>query len=131
MDSTLLKSLVGSLMYLICTRPDILVVVGVVSRFMEAPTSTHLEVAKRILRFLKGTIDLGLFYSSLIILILWDIVIVIMREMFMIEKTHRVLCFSWVIVLFLGVQRNNQLLFFRLVNLNIWQRHHVRVMLFG
>lgn len=45
-------------------EPDILFAVGVVSRFMEAPTSNHLKVARRILRYLKGTIDLGLFYSS-------------------------------------------------------------------
>uniref|UniRef100_A0A3Q7G1C4 Reverse transcriptase Ty1/copia-type domain-containing protein n=1 Tax=Solanum lycopersicum TaxID=4081 RepID=A0A3Q7G1C4_SOLLC len=35
-----------------------------ISRFMESPTSTYLKVTKRILRYLKGTIDLGLFYSS-------------------------------------------------------------------
>ena len=64
MDSTLFKSLIGSLRYLTCTRRDILFAVGVVSRFMEAPTSTHLKVAKRILSYLKSTIDLGLFYSS-------------------------------------------------------------------
>ena len=52
-DSTLFKSLVGSLRYLTCTRPHILFAVGVVSPFMEAPTSTHLNVAKRILRYLK------------------------------------------------------------------------------
>ena len=63
MDSTLFKSLIGCLRYLTCTRPDILFAVEVVSHFMDAPTSTHLKVAKRILRYLKGTIDLGLFYS--------------------------------------------------------------------
>ncbi|XP_070031843.1 secreted RxLR effector protein 161-like [Nicotiana tomentosiformis] len=63
MDPTFFKSLVGSLRYLTCIRPDILFVVGVVSRFMEAPTSTHLKVTRRILRYLKGTIDFGLFYS--------------------------------------------------------------------
>lgn len=45
-------------------RPDIVFAVGVVSQFMEAPTSTHLKFARRIIRYLKGTIDLGLFYSS-------------------------------------------------------------------
>ncbi|XP_059310067.1 secreted RxLR effector protein 161-like [Lycium ferocissimum] len=63
-DSTLLKSLVGNLRYLTCTRPDILFTVGVVSCFMEAPSFTHLKVAGRILRYLKGTIDLRLFYTS-------------------------------------------------------------------
>ena len=38
-DPTSFKSLVGSLRYLTCTRPDILFAVGVISRFMEAPTS--------------------------------------------------------------------------------------------
>ena len=63
-DLTLFKSFVGSLRYLTCTRPDILFVVGVISQFMEAPTSTHMKAAKRILRYLKGTIDYGLLYSS-------------------------------------------------------------------
>ncbi|KAL5820270.1 hypothetical protein ACOSQ3_022152 [Xanthoceras sorbifolium] len=56
-------SLVGSLRYLTCTRPDILYAVGLVSRYMENPTTTHFKVAKRILRYIKGTIDFGLFYS--------------------------------------------------------------------
>ncbi|XP_070049850.1 secreted RxLR effector protein 161-like [Nicotiana tomentosiformis] len=63
-DSTFFKSLVGSLRYLTCIKPDILFAVGVVSHFMEALTSTHLKVTRRILRYLKGTIDFGLFYSS-------------------------------------------------------------------
>ncbi|KAF7132073.1 hypothetical protein RHSIM_Rhsim09G0034600 [Rhododendron simsii] len=52
-DSTLFKSLVGSLRYLTCTRPDILFGVGLISRYMEAPTMTHFKAAKRILRYLK------------------------------------------------------------------------------
>ena len=63
-DPTLFKSLVGSLRYLTCTRPDILYAVGIVSRFMEAPTTTHFKTAKRILRYIKGTTNYGLFYSS-------------------------------------------------------------------
>ncbi|KAL5812625.1 hypothetical protein ACOSQ3_027575 [Xanthoceras sorbifolium] len=62
-DPTFFKSLVGSLRYLTCTRPDILYAVGLVSRYMENPTTTHFKAAKRILRYIKGTIDFGLFYS--------------------------------------------------------------------
>ena len=62
-DPTLFKSLVGSLRYLTCTRPDILYAVGVVSRHMEHPTTTHLKAAKRILRYIKGTTNFGLYYT--------------------------------------------------------------------
>ena len=63
-DVTLFRSLVGSLRYLTCTRPDILYATGLVSRYMENPTTTHFKAAKRILRYLKGTINYGLFYST-------------------------------------------------------------------
>ena len=63
-DTTLFKSLIGSLRYLTCTRPDILYATGLISRYMENPTTTHFKAAKRILRYLKGTINFGLFYST-------------------------------------------------------------------
>ncbi|GKD22590.1 retrovirus-related pol polyprotein from transposon TNT 1-94, partial [Tanacetum coccineum] len=63
-DSTLFKSLVGSLCYLTCTRPDILFAVGLISRFMEEPTTKHLKIAKRILRYIKGAVDYGMLYST-------------------------------------------------------------------
>ncbi|XP_070664609.1 uncharacterized mitochondrial protein AtMg00810-like [Malus domestica] len=56
-DPTFFKSLGGSLRYLTCTKPDILYAVGLVSRYMENPTTTHLKTAKRILRYLKGDSD--------------------------------------------------------------------------
>jgi hypothetical protein len=63
-DPTYFKSLVGSLRYLTCTRPDILYGVGLVSRYMETPDQSHLFAAKRILRYIKGTHSDGLFYQS-------------------------------------------------------------------
>ncbi|XP_022895465.1 uncharacterized protein LOC111409681 [Olea europaea var. sylvestris] len=63
-NPTLFKSLVGSLRYLTCTRPDILFGVGLISRYMETPTMTHMKTAKRILRYIKCTLDYGLVYSS-------------------------------------------------------------------
>lgn len=45
-------------------RPDIFYSVGLVSCYIEAPTFTHMEMAKRILHYIKGTLDYGLTYSS-------------------------------------------------------------------
>ncbi|XP_022883367.1 uncharacterized protein LOC111400170 [Olea europaea var. sylvestris] len=63
-DPTLFRSLVGSLRYLTCIRPDILFGVGLVSRCMEAPTTTHLKAAKKILHYIKGTLDFELHYYA-------------------------------------------------------------------
>ena len=63
-DPSYFKSLVGSLIYLTCTQPNILCSVGLVSRFMESPKITHLKVAKKIFHYLKGTLNYELFYSS-------------------------------------------------------------------
>eukprot|EP01018_Ginkgo_biloba_P031551 Gb_16945 [translate_table: standard] len=51
-DGTLYRQLVGSLIYLTTTRPDITFVVGIVSRFMAEPKQSHWLAAKRILRYL-------------------------------------------------------------------------------
>jgi len=63
-DPTLYKQIVGSLMYLTSTRPDIMHAVSLISRFMEKPTELHLAAAKRIFRYLKGTVDFGVFYKK-------------------------------------------------------------------
>ena len=62
--STKFRSIVGSLRYLTHTRPDLLYSVGLLSRYVETPTTDHLSVAKRILRYVKGTLNLGLRYSK-------------------------------------------------------------------
>lgn len=63
-DETLYKQVVGSLMYLTVTRPDMMFGVSLISRFMARPTMAHWLATKRILRYLKGTINLGIFYRK-------------------------------------------------------------------
>ena len=62
-DGTMYRQLIGSLIYLTLTRPDISYAVGVVSRYMQSPKKPHLDAARRILRYVKGTIDYGLLYK--------------------------------------------------------------------
>ena len=58
-------SAVGSLMYaMVCTRPDITHAVGVVSRFMSNPGKQHWEAVKWILRYLRGTSNVYLYFGS-------------------------------------------------------------------
>ena len=62
-DATEYRSIVGSLRYLVHTRPDIAFPVGIVSRFMEKPTSEHLAAVKHILKYVKGSLDYGCCYE--------------------------------------------------------------------
>lgn len=59
-DASIYRSLIGCLMYLTATRPDILYAASLLSRFMQNPSELHLKVAKRVLRYVKGSIDLGI-----------------------------------------------------------------------
>ncbi|BBG92627.1 BURP domain-containing protein [Prunus dulcis] len=56
------RRIVGSLLYLTATRPDIMFAASLLARFMHCPTSKHLGTAKRVLRYVKGTLDYGLEY---------------------------------------------------------------------
>jgi hypothetical protein len=61
-DATEYRKVVGSLRHLVNTRPDLAYSVGIVSRFMEAPTMDHWTAVKHILRYIKGTTNFGLAY---------------------------------------------------------------------
>jgi hypothetical protein len=63
-DPQLYRQLIGSLMYLANTRPDICFVVNVLSQFRSQPKHTHWIVAKHVLRYLQGTIGYSLRYAS-------------------------------------------------------------------
>ena len=54
------RRLVGSLIYLTLTRPDISYAIGVASQYMQNPRKPHLEAIRRILRYVKGRNDYGL-----------------------------------------------------------------------
>ena len=63
-DPSLFKRLVGILMYLTATRPDIMYAVNLISRFMETPMDSRWQTGKRILRYISGTRDYGILYSK-------------------------------------------------------------------
>ncbi|XP_070005373.1 secreted RxLR effector protein 161-like [Nicotiana sylvestris] len=64
MNQTMYRGIIGSLFYLIASRPDIVFSVGLCARFQSNPKESHLKATKRILRYLKGTQDLVLYYPS-------------------------------------------------------------------
>jgi hypothetical protein len=61
-DATTYRQLIGSLMYLVNTRPDICFAVNTLSQYMVEPRSVHMVGAKHILRYVAGTVDFGLDY---------------------------------------------------------------------
>ncbi|GJZ68076.1 hypothetical protein Tco_0631316 [Tanacetum coccineum] len=63
-DSTKYQGMIGSLLYLTASRPDIIFSVCLCARFQEDPKTSHLEVVKRIFRYIKGTTHLGLCYPK-------------------------------------------------------------------
>jgi hypothetical protein len=63
-DATLYRQIIGSLMYLMNTRPDICFAVNTLSQFLVEPRHVHLVAAKHVMRYLKGTMDYGLNYDG-------------------------------------------------------------------
>ncbi|RVX19360.1 Retrovirus-related Pol polyprotein from transposon RE1 [Vitis vinifera] len=56
------RSLIGSLLYLIATRLDLMFPAGFLSRFMSSPSNVHMGVAKSVLKYVRGTTNLGIWY---------------------------------------------------------------------
>ncbi|XP_020208931.1 uncharacterized protein LOC109793876 [Cajanus cajan] len=63
-DPSHFRGLFGALQYLTLTRPDLSYSVNYVSQFMHAPTIMHFKMVRRILRYVKGTINVGLHFTS-------------------------------------------------------------------
>ncbi|GJR28031.1 hypothetical protein Tco_1104263 [Tanacetum coccineum] len=63
-DQTKYRSMIGSLMYLTASRPDLVFAVCMCARYQSRPTKKHLEAVKRVFRYLQGTINMGLWYPK-------------------------------------------------------------------
>jgi hypothetical protein len=57
-------SMIGILLYVIVSRPDVMQAIGHVARFQAPPKESHVLAVKRIFRYLKGTKDFGLWYPK-------------------------------------------------------------------
>jgi len=66
-DTTMYICIVGSLIYMTITRPDLSYAIGVVNQFMQTPQKPHLDVVKRILKYIKYTLQ------CIVLLILFEI----------------------------------------------------------
>ncbi|GKA90216.1 hypothetical protein Tco_0812086 [Tanacetum coccineum] len=63
-NTTLYRSMIGSLVYLTSSRPDLIYAICLCARYQAKPTEKHINAVKRIFRYLKGTINMGLWYSK-------------------------------------------------------------------
>ncbi|BBG94301.1 NAD(P)-binding Rossmann-fold superfamily protein [Prunus dulcis] len=63
-DAKKYRSLVGSFLYLTATRPDIMFAASLLSRYMQEPSQIHFRAAKRVLRYLQGTLDYGILFTA-------------------------------------------------------------------
>ncbi|XP_058723232.1 secreted RxLR effector protein 161-like [Vicia villosa] len=63
-DASKYISLIGSLLYLTATQPDIMYATSLLSRFMQSPSQIHFGEGKKILRYLQGTEEFGLWYTT-------------------------------------------------------------------
>ena len=61
-DGTVFRQIVGSLRYICHTRPEFAFCVGMISKFMSDPRHSHMVATKRILRYLRGTLNMGILF---------------------------------------------------------------------
>jgi hypothetical protein len=99
----------GSLIYMTIIRLDLSYAVGVVSQFMQTPRKAHLDRMRRILRYIKHTLQCGIFYEAKSM----DTRMLIGLAMFQIEDQQVVSCFLLEVVLLVGGVRNNQQLHYQ------------------
>jgi len=124
-DATYFRKLIGSLRYLTSTRPDITYGVELISRFMEFPRQSHLQAARRILRYIQGTHSDDIFYSKTNDSNLVGFTVSDWAGDMMQKKVLLAVHFIWDLVYFHGLQRNNKLLLYQLLKQSIWPQQVV------
>ncbi|XP_031256280.1 secreted RxLR effector protein 161-like [Pistacia vera] len=62
-DEKMYRSLIGWVLYLIATIPDLMFATSILSRFMSSPSEIHLKATKRVLRYVKGSSELGVWFK--------------------------------------------------------------------
>ena len=115
----LYKGMIGSLLYLTTSRPDIMFSVCLCTRFQACPKEFHLIALKRIFRYLIGTQNLGLWYPKKSFLELISFFMLIMLVVKRVGKTLVEHVNFLVICLCLGLGKNKILLLFLLLKLSI------------
>ncbi|KAL3513933.1 hypothetical protein ACH5RR_026650 [Cinchona calisaya] len=103
------RSLMGGLIYLTHTRPDIAFLVGVFSSFMNSPTKNHFGVAKRIMRYIAGTVEYGIWFSQKFECKLFGYTDSDWERCLKDKKVLQETCFLLGLGLSHGAQRSNQL----------------------
>lgn len=63
-DEKLYRAMIGSLLYLTASRPDLCYSVGVCARYQASPRESHMNALKRIIKYVKGTLNLGWYYTK-------------------------------------------------------------------
>ena len=119
-DQKLYRSMIGSLLYVTASRPDVMFSVYMCARFQASPRESHLKATKRILRYLKHTQNIGLWYPKgakfeLVRYLNSDI-----RDVRLKEKAHRALVNCWEDHLFHGHLRSKIVLYYQPPKPNIY-----------
>lgn len=106
-DARMFRSLVGRLIYLTHTRPDITFPVSLVSRFMHQPSKQHFDAVKRIPRYITGTKNLGIYGISQVSSVIWLVIqTVIWQVIKMTGKVYLLIVSCWELHLYLELQKN-------------------------
>ncbi|XP_022899255.1 uncharacterized protein LOC111412552 [Olea europaea var. sylvestris] len=130
-DPFVFRSIVGALQYLTFTRPDIIYTVNRVCQNFSNPTLVHLKAAKRILRYLKGTQNLGLRYLCQSPISLYGSVMPIGLAVLLYHEALLVIVFILELIAFHGALRNNRLFLDQALKLNTVPWHPQQLKLHG